>query len=184
MAIQSRDQVEVSAVRRFAPVLAALVGMAVVAIGVVILADRNASTNLLGFHLRGDREHPGRSRPGAWRRRPAAGQARAGPGGAGGRGRRDLDALHRRKRRGRSAESQMAGPDPALGVRHPGRSSCSSSTSSTRRSGRSSPASRSRRTAIRSRTTSSSRHRSSSASSATTSSGSSSPPAEASCSAS
>ena len=48
MAIQSRDQVEVSAVRRFAPVLAALVGMAVVAIGVVILADRNAATNLLG----------------------------------------------------------------------------------------------------------------------------------------
>jgi len=48
MAIQPRDQVEVSAVRRFAPVLAALVGLAVIAIGVVILADRNAATNLLG----------------------------------------------------------------------------------------------------------------------------------------
>ena len=47
MAIQSRDQVEVSAVRRFAPVLAALIGIAVVAIGVVILLDRNASSNLL-----------------------------------------------------------------------------------------------------------------------------------------
>jgi alpha-glucoside transport system permease protein len=48
MAIQSRDQGEVGAVRRFAPVLAALVGMAVIAVGVVILADRNAATNLLG----------------------------------------------------------------------------------------------------------------------------------------
>jgi alpha-glucoside transport system permease protein len=47
MAIQSRDQVDVGAVRRFAPVLAALVGLAVVGIGVVILADRNAATNLL-----------------------------------------------------------------------------------------------------------------------------------------
>jgi len=47
MAIESRDQVEVSAVRRFAPVLAALIGIAVVAIGVVILLDRNASSNLL-----------------------------------------------------------------------------------------------------------------------------------------
>jgi alpha-glucoside transport system permease protein len=47
MAIQSRDQAEVSAVRRFAPVFAALVGMAVIAVGVVILADRNAATNLL-----------------------------------------------------------------------------------------------------------------------------------------
>ena len=47
MAIQSRDQVEVSAVRRFAPVLAALIGIAVVAIGVVILLDRNASSNVL-----------------------------------------------------------------------------------------------------------------------------------------
>jgi alpha-glucoside transport system permease protein len=47
MAIQSKDQVEVSAARRFAPVLAALVGLAVLAIGVMILADRNASTNLL-----------------------------------------------------------------------------------------------------------------------------------------
>lgn len=47
MAIQSRDRREVSAVRRFAPVLAALVGMAVVAVGVGILADRNAATNLL-----------------------------------------------------------------------------------------------------------------------------------------
>jgi alpha-glucoside transport system permease protein len=48
MAIQSRDQGDVGAVRRFAPVVAALVGMAVLAIGVVILADRNAATNLLG----------------------------------------------------------------------------------------------------------------------------------------
>jgi alpha-glucoside transport system permease protein len=48
MAIQSRDQAEVTAVRRFGPVLAALVGLAVVAIGVMILADRNAATNLLG----------------------------------------------------------------------------------------------------------------------------------------
>jgi alpha-glucoside transport system permease protein len=47
MGIQSRDQVEVSAVRRFAPVLAALIGIAVVAIGVVILLDRNASSNVL-----------------------------------------------------------------------------------------------------------------------------------------
>ena len=47
MAIQSRDQVEVSAVRRFAPVLAALVGIGVVAVGVVVLLDRNASSNLL-----------------------------------------------------------------------------------------------------------------------------------------
>ena len=47
MATQSRDQVEVSAVRRFAPVLLALVGIAIVAVGVVILADRNAATNLL-----------------------------------------------------------------------------------------------------------------------------------------
>ena len=47
MAIQSRDQVEVSAVRRFAPVLAALVGIGIVAVGVVILLDRNASSNLL-----------------------------------------------------------------------------------------------------------------------------------------
>ena len=47
MAIQSRDQVEVSAVRRFAPVLAALVGIGVVAVGVVILLDRNASSNVL-----------------------------------------------------------------------------------------------------------------------------------------
>ena len=47
MAIQSRDQVEVSAVRRFAPVLGALVGIGIVAVGVVILLDRNASSNLL-----------------------------------------------------------------------------------------------------------------------------------------
>jgi len=47
MAIQSRDQVEVSAVRRFAPVLAALVGIGIVAVGVVILLDRNASSNVL-----------------------------------------------------------------------------------------------------------------------------------------
>jgi alpha-glucoside transport system permease protein len=48
MAIQPRDQVEVSAVRRFAPVLGALLGLAILAIGVVILADRNAAPNLLG----------------------------------------------------------------------------------------------------------------------------------------
>jgi alpha-glucoside transport system permease protein len=47
MAIQSRDRGEVTTVRRFAPVLAALLGMAVIAIGVSILADRNAATNLL-----------------------------------------------------------------------------------------------------------------------------------------
>jgi alpha-glucoside transport system permease protein len=47
MAIQSRDQGDVGAVRRFAPVVAALVGMAVIGIGVVILADRNAAPNLL-----------------------------------------------------------------------------------------------------------------------------------------
>ena len=47
MAIQSRDRGEVTAVRRFGPVLAALLGMAVIAIGVSILADRNAATNLL-----------------------------------------------------------------------------------------------------------------------------------------
>ena len=47
MAIQSRDQAEVSPVRRFAPFLRPLIGLVVVAIGVIILADRNASTNLL-----------------------------------------------------------------------------------------------------------------------------------------
>src|SRR5262245_21880281 len=48
MAIRSRDQAEVSAVRRFGPVLAALIGLAVVAIGVIILADRQAAPHLLG----------------------------------------------------------------------------------------------------------------------------------------
>lgn len=47
MAIKSRDRVEVSPVRRFAPPLAALVGLAIVAVGVSILADRSAATNLL-----------------------------------------------------------------------------------------------------------------------------------------
>ena len=47
MAIKSRDRVEVSPVRRFAPPLAALIGLAIVAVGVSILADRNAATNLL-----------------------------------------------------------------------------------------------------------------------------------------
>jgi len=47
MASQSRDQAAVSPARRFAPPLAAIVGLVVVALGVVILVDRNASSNLL-----------------------------------------------------------------------------------------------------------------------------------------
>ena len=47
MAIQSRDQTKIGPVRRFAPPLAAVLGLAVVAVGVMILADRNAATNLL-----------------------------------------------------------------------------------------------------------------------------------------
>jgi alpha-glucoside transport system permease protein len=47
MAITSRDTVEISRVRRFAPPLAAVLGLVIVAIGVGILADRNAAANLL-----------------------------------------------------------------------------------------------------------------------------------------
>lgn len=47
MAIESRDQTQLGPVRRFAPPLAAVLGLVVVAIGVMILADRNAATNLL-----------------------------------------------------------------------------------------------------------------------------------------
>src|SRR3954469_21884655 len=47
MASQSRDQARVSPGRRFAPPLAAIIGLLVVAVGVVILLDRNASSNLL-----------------------------------------------------------------------------------------------------------------------------------------
>jgi alpha-glucoside transport system permease protein len=47
MAIESRDQTKLGPVRRFAPPLAAVLGLAVVAVGVMILADRNAATNLL-----------------------------------------------------------------------------------------------------------------------------------------
>ena len=47
MAIESRDQAAVSPARRLATPLAAIIGLLVVAIGVVILFDRNASSNLL-----------------------------------------------------------------------------------------------------------------------------------------
>ncbi len=47
MAVQSRDHVEESPVRRFGPPLAALLGLAVIGIGVVVLFDRNAASNLL-----------------------------------------------------------------------------------------------------------------------------------------
>src|SRR5687768_2797252 len=47
MAIESRDRTEISLVRRMVPPLLAVVGFAIVAIGVMILADRNAATNLL-----------------------------------------------------------------------------------------------------------------------------------------
>ncbi len=47
MAIESRDQAAVSPARRFATPLAAVIGLLVVAVGVVILLDRNASSNLL-----------------------------------------------------------------------------------------------------------------------------------------
>jgi alpha-glucoside transport system permease protein len=49
MAIQSRDKVEIGLARRMVPPLAAVIGLVVVAIGVMILADRNAATNLLAF---------------------------------------------------------------------------------------------------------------------------------------
>src|SRR5688500_15937261 len=47
MAIESRDRIEISLVRRLVPPLAAVIGLAVVAVGVMTLADRNAATNLL-----------------------------------------------------------------------------------------------------------------------------------------
>ena len=47
MATESRDQTAVSPARRFATPLAAVIGLLVVAVGVVILFDRNASSNLL-----------------------------------------------------------------------------------------------------------------------------------------
>ena len=49
MAIESRDRTEIGLVRRIVPPLAAVIGLVVVAIGVMILADRNAATNLLAF---------------------------------------------------------------------------------------------------------------------------------------
>ena len=49
MAIQSRDTTEISLVQRLAPAFAAVIGLVVVAIGVMILADRNAATSLLAF---------------------------------------------------------------------------------------------------------------------------------------
>jgi alpha-glucoside transport system permease protein len=49
MAIQSRDKIEIGLARRMVPPLAAVIGLVVVAIGVMILADRNAATNLLAF---------------------------------------------------------------------------------------------------------------------------------------
>lgn len=47
MAIESRDRTEIGLVRRMVPPLAAVIGLVVVAIGLMILADRNAATNLL-----------------------------------------------------------------------------------------------------------------------------------------
>jgi alpha-glucoside transport system permease protein len=47
MATTSRDTVEISPLRRFAPPLAAVLGLVIVAIGVGILADRNAASNLM-----------------------------------------------------------------------------------------------------------------------------------------
>ena len=47
MAIESRDQAAVSPARRLATPLAAVIGLLIVAVGVVILLDRNASSNLL-----------------------------------------------------------------------------------------------------------------------------------------
>ena len=47
MAIQSRDQTQLTLLQRFAAPVAALIGLAVVGVGVMILADRNAATNLL-----------------------------------------------------------------------------------------------------------------------------------------
>jgi alpha-glucoside transport system permease protein len=49
MAIESRDKIEIGLGRRMVPPLAAVIGLVVVAIGVMILADRNAATNLLAF---------------------------------------------------------------------------------------------------------------------------------------
>jgi alpha-glucoside transport system permease protein len=47
MAIQSRDQTDLTLLQRFAAPVAALIGLAVVGVGVMILADRNAATSLL-----------------------------------------------------------------------------------------------------------------------------------------
>jgi alpha-glucoside transport system permease protein len=48
MAVQASDQTEMSLGRRLLPPLAAVLGMAIIAIGVGILADRDAANNLLG----------------------------------------------------------------------------------------------------------------------------------------
>ena len=47
MAIESRDKAEIGLVRRIVPPLAAVIGLVIVAIGVMTLADRNAATNML-----------------------------------------------------------------------------------------------------------------------------------------
>jgi alpha-glucoside transport system permease protein len=47
MAIESRDQYDIGVGQRLVPPLAALVGLVIVAVGVMVLADRNAATNLL-----------------------------------------------------------------------------------------------------------------------------------------
>jgi alpha-glucoside transport system permease protein len=47
MAIQSKDQAKTSPARRLASPLAAVIGLLVVGVGVVVLVDRNASSNLL-----------------------------------------------------------------------------------------------------------------------------------------
>ena len=49
MAIQSRDHTEIGLAQRLVPPFAAVIGLLVVALGVMILADRNAATNLLAF---------------------------------------------------------------------------------------------------------------------------------------
>ena len=49
MAIQSKDHSDIGVARRFGPPFAAVIGLFVVALGVMVLADRNAATNLLAF---------------------------------------------------------------------------------------------------------------------------------------
>jgi alpha-glucoside transport system permease protein len=49
MAIESRDRYELSVGQRLAPAFMGLAGLLIVAIGVKVLADRNAATNLLAF---------------------------------------------------------------------------------------------------------------------------------------